>query len=1275
MAEQQRRSGPVTPRPDWLDDFWDEYYGGAPPDWSPAIEYTHIWNPGEPRPLLIGEPETARNPLFEANRGGPTGNGRPFRDNTWGPQGGDSGTILPDPGDARDGMYDGPREFADLPSSIYYSGGDGYIGEVTGVENNSRIGQDIGAGDPVGVTPDGIIPAGGPLAFNVHGDGGYDAGNVQNLELLTWRTDGTSLTDDGIDIDGDGVIDFIFQYHRDINLDGMVDMGETPGKPGEFGFPAKTEYSNYGVDANPGTAPNGGPGSEYPYNRHRLLESIVAALDDAVDWDEFLNGPGRFGNVISGVILLPEGTARGMFSLPAPSFDQMILTRDGNPDARRRSEFVPVPFFDGLGISLNDDQGEGGSFDVGSFHTPFSAHEYGHSWEGFPDLYDYDVYRSGFSGRIINNPIGAWCVMAGGGLVHPVPILKEDSGWIEPVDITRVLVPAGNTTLNIKAWEFDRFRTVYTYTNPLYESEIFYLWRNSPGILTSEGQLALRGDRAPLIAFDAFQPGHGILIMHVDRRGNLEGLPLQQRLESHFTYTIVQADGLQNLESGENMGDDGDPFPGSTGRTTWNRGTDPANTFYNGQPSGLEIVNITESYTRNGPNGQELPGPWSQVVFRWFPRELPTFEWVQPPGGVSVSGRYPLRFIAFDQFGGTRIEFYAVRTVQDQDPLYTQGILLGPPATKPPGEIDGIYQAPIRQLGLEDGTYVFYAKMIPGRGADNSQENFWSVPRASIDNQGTGALAVQAVDPAISRFERWTVRCINDTPPGAETWSVEGSLSGMQVATATTGVVYSSDVDQFGRSALRFLITSGATPFDDPDDGDSGDQFLFLTTGLTDFSDAVLVKDGEVVTPQPPIAIARTENNLISGLSPLNVTFRHDLSNDPLGAALTFRWDFGDGTLPFTTTQLDRPVPHRYEHAGTFQAVLTVTNSFGLSAQATVTISVREALPPTVRASAAPTSGAGPLRVQFSGELTTDPNPGTQGLDFVWNFGDDSAPALTARADHVYATPGVYRSTLTVTNRPYGKSASRTIEIRVAGPPADQPPTAGFTASRLSGKAPLAVQFDGSSSSDPEADPLEFSWNFGDRSAIVSGVSDPQHTFDRAGTYNVTLTVADSSDQTDTATLTIVVTSDSSSNNQSPVARIRTSSTQGPAPFTVTFDARTSADPDGGALSYRWDFGDGSDQVEGDVVTHTYTTPREYSVVLGVADSSGGEGAATIKVTVTSPVDDSGRPTTGGDNPVPEIPGGCGGGAAGCGPAGLTPMALTLLGIAGMRRRKGARRF
>jgi PKD repeat protein len=67
---------------------------------------------------------------------------------------------------------------------------------------------------------------------------------------------------------------------------------------------------------------------------------------------------------------------------------------------------------------------------------------------------------------------------------------------------------------------------------------------------------------------------------------------------------------------------------------------------------------------------------------------------------------------------------------------------------------------------------------------------------------------------------------------------------------------------------------------------------------------------------------------------------------------------------------------------------------------------------------------------------------------------------------------------------------------------------------------------------------------------------------------------------------------------------------------TATFTA-SATDPDGDALTYTWNFGDGSNGT-GPSVTHTYSTPGNYMVTVTVSDGVASV-PGTVNVVVTTP--------------------------------------------------------
>jgi glucose/arabinose dehydrogenase len=98
-------------------------------------------------------------------------------------------------------------------------------------------------------------------------------------------------------------------------------------------------------------------------------------------------------------------------------------------------------------------------------------------------------------------------------------------------------------------------------------------------------------------------------------------------------------------------------------------------------------------------------------------------------------------------------------------------------------------------------------------------------------------------------------------------------------------------------------------------------------------------------------------------------------------------------------------------------------------------------------------------------------------------------------------------------------------------------------------------------------------------------------------------------------------------NNSVPDAVVTADPTTGPVPLDVTFDGSGSSDPDGGALTYVWDFGDGYPPQTTDTPTtsHTYSAVGTYMATLTVRNTSGAEDSATVRI------------DTGNRPPIPEI--------------------------------------
>lgn len=84
--------------------------------------------------------------------------------------------------------------------------------------------------------------------------------------------------------------------------------------------------------------------------------------------------------------------------------------------------------------------------------------------------------------------------------------------------------------------------------------------------------------------------------------------------------------------------------------------------------------------------------------------------------------------------------------------------------------------------------------------------------------------------------------------------------------------------------------------------------------------------------------------------------------------------------------------------------------------------------------------------------------------------------------------------------------------------------------------------------------------------------------------------------------------------NRAPQVSATASPTSGPLPLAVRFDGSASRDPDGDALTFRWDFRDGSALEPGAIVSHTYTTAGSYQARLTVTDARGASATATVTI-------------------------------------------------------------
>jgi PKD repeat protein len=335
-----------------------------------------------------------------------------------------------------------------------------------------------------------------------------------------------------------------------------------------------------------------------------------------------------------------------------------------------------------------------------------------------------------------------------------------------------------------------------------------------------------------------------------------------------------------------------------------------------------------------------------------------------------------------------------------------------------------------------------------------------------------------------------------------------------------------------------------------------------------------------------------------SGSAPLDVHFSADGLDPDGGAPLRYRWTVAGGTV------LGSSFDWTFTTPGVHTVSVTATDDEGATATKELQVTVDEpgGAAPTVDASADKQSGPAPLTVEFSADGSDDV------VQYHWDFGDDNGTSLDQNATHTYMTPGTYTATVTVTDDG-GKTATDTVAITVTDPPGNVAPNVEIGAAPASGNAPLDVLFS-SEATDPDDDELTYLWEFGDGDTS-SQEGSVRHVYRTAGTYTAKLTVSDGQAS---ASATVSITVGNPPQNQAPTVQIAADPLNGSAPLDVRFTA-SGRDPEGGALIYTWDYGDGS-QGAGRSVTHRYLTAGTYTAKVTARDAQGATGTATVQVVV-----------------------------------------------------------
>jgi len=306
-------------------------------------------------------------------------------------------------------------------------------------------------------------------------------------------------------------------------------------------------------------------------------------------------------------------------------------------------------------------------------------------------------------------------------------------------------------------------------------------------------------------------------------------------------------------------------------------------------------------------------------------------------------------------------------------------------------------------------------------------------------------------------------------------------------------------------------------------------------------------------------------------------TYFKDSSTISAGNITKWQWDFGD----YFVSKLQSP-NHMYKKPGSYKVTLTVADAYGTSDTLSKIVNI-EAIP-NANFTWVLSSGRA---VQFQADDSAS------GIKYTWSFGDgNTSPDIAPK--HIYASDGNYTTNLKVENGSCWQIHSAVFSII-----SPQPNQKAFFS--YSGKCP-GVNTTFNDLSPIAADSITaWQWNFGDGAG--SSAHNPQHIFNKPGTYQVQLKVLTINGTLDSITKSVII-------NALPNAGFKTKIQN----KTMFFSAEDSIGP-----WYIWTFGDGfgSYYAWG---FHDYFTYGSYNLTLAVKDSNGCINVHSDSIQIKTPV-------------------------------------------------------
>jgi PKD repeat protein len=302
---------------------------------------------------------------------------------------------------------------------------------------------------------------------------------------------------------------------------------------------------------------------------------------------------------------------------------------------------------------------------------------------------------------------------------------------------------------------------------------------------------------------------------------------------------------------------------------------------------------------------------------------------------------------------------------------------------------------------------------------------------------------------------------------------------------------------------------------------------------------------------------------VVDATDPLKVGFA-----DKSDWATDYYWDFGDGVSDNTATS-----SHTYTQTGKYEACLTVMDDLtGCMSSFCQDVEVAAAQEVIVAAEFSYTQD----------DKTVTFTDASENADLhYWFFGDGKFSNEVSPV-HTYSKPGSYNVCLKVYNNSTGKTDQECENIVIGTPPCNI--TAGFNFLT----SDKTVNF----SSTSKGNIAMYSWNFDDGTS--SSLAQPQHVFEKAGYYFVTLSVrnADGNCGDSYAEMIKVGRIECKANFEFSID---------PSNFSATFANKSTGD----LKDYFWLFDDKDYDLDKNPASHSFGKAGLHKVSLTVTDQTG----------------------------------------------------------------------